>query len=115
MRPRNSKTRDAAPHFDPFGFGRNMLNLTYLMAESQAVIGMRLLGMIGAFPVGPTENKRMVAEKVRAMGEASFAMWYSTLAMQHPNEVVAAGLKPFRSKTRANSRRLIRRGQTMRR
>ncbi|WP_299043221.1 antifreeze protein [uncultured Tateyamaria sp.] len=99
---------------DPFGMGANAWNLAYLMAEAQAVIGMRLLGMAGVFPVGPTENKRMVSEKVSALTESQIAMWRETLTLQPVNTVLAAGIAPLRRKTRANARRLTKRALTTR-
>ncbi|MEL6564988.1 MAG: antifreeze protein [Pseudomonadota bacterium] len=100
--------------FDPFDMSANLMNLTYLLAETQAVVGMRVLGMIGAFPVGPTENKRMVAEKISAVTESQVAMWQGALRLQPPQTVLAAGIVPLRRKTRANARRLTKRALTQR-
>ncbi len=60
-----------------------------MLAEAQTVVLLRLWGMAGLWPVGPSESTRMVAEK-----------W--------PAFLHDAALTPIARKTRANSRRLVR-------
>ena len=87
----------------------NLWSMALIAAESQAVMAMRLMGMVGAYPVGPTEKQRMVDEKLTAMTEAQVAMWHTLMSFAPPHAVMAAGLKPIRQKTRANARRLSKR------
>jgi hypothetical protein len=81
-----------------------------MLAESQAVIAMRLMGLAGVWAVGPSETLRMVSEKPAAYARAAEAAGRAAFAGKSPHQVAGAALKPLRRKTRANSRRLARRG-----
>ena len=48
---------------NPVAIWQAYAGLGMLALEAQAVIGMRLLGMGGAWPVGKNENRKMLAEK----------------------------------------------------
>ncbi|GHF40961.1 antifreeze protein [Seohaeicola zhoushanensis] len=81
-----------------------------LMAETQAVIGFRLLGMAGVWSVTATENRRMIEEKLPAFTESLVAATLAGSRGGSPAQVLHASIKPLRKRTRQNSRRLARRG-----
>lgn len=80
-----------------------------LMAETQMVMTLRLWGMAGLWPVAASETNRMVSEKAPAFAEAQMAMAQAAMRGKRPDEIMAAGLRPLRRKTGANSRRLLKR------
>ncbi|WP_299560741.1 antifreeze protein [uncultured Sulfitobacter sp.] len=96
--------------FDPFSYWSNALEMTYMMSEAQAVISMRLMGMAGIWSVTPAEDSRMVSEKTQAMNRAGAEAARVMIAGGTPDRVMAAAIKPIRQKTRANAKRLGKRG-----
>ncbi len=74
-----------------------------MLWEAQQVIALRMMGMAGMTRAAPTENARMVNEKVAAMIAAQQAAWIAMMTGKSP---YAAALKPVRAKTRANAKRL---------
>ncbi|MGL4287008.1 MAG: hypothetical protein ACRCVA_11730 [Phreatobacter sp.] len=73
-------------------------NLAMLAAESQQVIGLRMVKLALGGPRADAEARRMVSEKVAAATEATGRlMWGAT-----PDSVV----RSYRTKVRANARRL---------
>lgn len=88
----------------------NAVQIGMVMAESQAVIGMRVLGMAGLWAVTPSENDRMVSEKVHAMTKGITDASLAAMSGKSPEQITAAAIKPIRQKTRANSKRLAKRG-----
>lgn len=89
---------------------RSWSNALALMAETQAVIGYRLMGIAGFWSVTPSENQRMVNEKLPAFTEAIVAGAMAGTRGKTPAQVVDATLRPLRRRTRQNSRRLAKRG-----
>jgi len=81
-----------------------------MLAEAQMVIGMRMLGMAGMWRVTPTENARMVSEKVSAVQDATLAATRAALQGKSPTAIAEHALKPIRRRTSANARRLAKRG-----
>ena len=81
-----------------------------LAAEAQTVITLRTLGMLGLWNTGKSENQRMVSEKTQAFTEAAQAAAFAIARGQRPDQVVLAGLKPLRRKTRPNVARLTKAG-----
>lgn len=96
--------------FDPFASFQNSVQVAMMAAEAQAVITMRLMGMAGVWSVPPSEKTRMVSEKLKAMNRSSGEAMAAVLRGGTPDEVLAAAIKPYRQRTRANSRRLTKRG-----
>ena len=94
----------------PMEIFRTSLQFAFIAAEAQAVIAMRLWGMAGLWSVAPSENKRMVAEKIEAAQRGMINAGVAAATGKRPAQVVAAAIKPVRRKTRANSRRLAKRG-----
>jgi hypothetical protein len=79
-----------------------------IMAESQTVIGLRLAGMAGFWPMGQAETGRMVMEKLEAGALAAGAAFQAGMAGGNASEIAMAAMKPVRRRTRANARRLSR-------
>jgi hypothetical protein len=94
----------------PMDYWANALQVGWVMAEAQSVITMRVMGMMGLWSVTPHENKRMVSEKVHAMIKGTMDAQRAAIAGQSPDKIAAAAIKPIRQKTRANSKRLAKRG-----
>ena len=81
--------------------------LGMLALEAQAVIGMRLLGMNGAWPVGKNENSKMLAEKPPAFARAATAAAKKAASGGRPVQVLTAAVKPLTKTARANRKRLV--------
>ena len=82
--------------------------VTRLAIESQMVIGLRVAGMMGFIDQSPGEPFRMVAEKQAAMTESFYAIARTAGRGDSADRVISAGLRPYGKRTRANSRRLVR-------
>ena len=100
--------------FNPVRFWANAMQAGLIMAEAQTVIAMRFLGMTGIWSVTPTERQRMVSEKVHAAAKSATEVGHAMLRGSAPDVVVAAALRPYRQKTRSNSRRQSKRGVRVR-
>jgi hypothetical protein len=74
-------------------------NLMSLAMESQQVIVLRTLKMAAGGPKAEAEARLMVAEKLAAAEDATFAL----MSGKQVDHVVAS----YRSRVRANSRRLM--------
>lgn len=98
-----------------------MMNLTAMQApillwqqmsqmamEAQMVIALRTAGMMGILSQDTQEPQRMVTEKANAASEAMQAAIRAAGRGQRADEVMAAALRPYRRRTRANVRRLSR-------
>jgi len=81
-----------------------------MMAEAQTVIGYRLMGMAGFWSVTPSENSRMVAEKIPAFAASMRGGAMAAMSGKPPAQIIDAAVRPLGRKTRANSRRLAKRG-----
>ncbi|PRY95316.1 hypothetical protein BCF33_0934 [Hasllibacter halocynthiae] len=94
----------------PGDWTRAGLGLGMLALEAQMVMAMRTAGMMGAWSVLPTENRRMMDEKAPAFAEAAQAAGAAAMAGKRPDQVLDAWTRPLRRTARANARRLGRRG-----
>jgi len=94
----------------PLDYWANAMQLTHVMTEAHSVIGMRVLGAMGMWSVPKTENSRMLNEKVAAFVKAGTDASAAVLSGQSPEVVTAAAIKPIRQATRANHKRLKKRG-----
>ena len=94
----------------PVHYWANAMQVGYLMAEAQAVIAMRMMGMMGVWSVTPTEDGRMISEKVYALTKATTDATKIAMTGGTADQIAAAAIKPIRSATRANARRLGKRG-----
>lgn len=84
-----------------------------MMAEAQMVIAMRLWGMAGFWNTNPEENLRMVQEKAEAALQSATRAGAAMMAGQGTAAVAMAALKPVRSRTRANLKRLQKSGPNL--
>ena len=80
--------------------------MAWIAAESQMIIGLRVMGMMGLTNQSPGEPFRMVAEKQAAATESLFAMTEAASSGASADRVMSAALRPYRKRTKANSRRL---------
>ncbi len=95
---------------NPFDLWIAQFELMKLTYEVQMVVSMRVLGMAGLWSVAPSENKRMVTEKMDAFTKAAAAVGAATMRGARPDQVVMAAVTPLRAKTKSNTKRLARRG-----
>lgn len=86
------------------------LSMGLAAMEAQAVIAMRLWGMMGLWNTAPSENLRMVNEKVSAAVAAQQAVTKAVLSGQGPGAAALAAVTPVRRRTQANVKRLSKRG-----
>lgn len=93
---------------NPFDIWRASLEAARISAESHLVIGLRLAGLAGFWPMDPSEAVRMVSEKLAASRKAGEAALSVGLAGGSLAQVALAAMHPVGRKTRANARRLIR-------
>lgn len=77
--------------------------------EAQMVIAFRTAGMMGVLSQDAHEPHRMVIEKADAAREAIHAAIRAASRGQRADQVMAAALRPYRRRTKANMRRLSRR------
>jgi len=89
---------------------KNALQLGMMAAEANVVIAMRMWGMAGIWSVTKAENDRMMSEKTQAVTQSIVAANRAVMTGKRPDQILAAAIKPVRSKTRANSKRLAKRG-----
>lgn len=95
---------------NPFDMIRLSVNSAIMLGQAQAVITMRLMGLAGMWSVTPSENGRMVQEKLRAGLQANAAVQKAVLMGKSPIEIAEAALVPISRATAANVRRLTKRG-----
>lgn len=94
---------------NPFDILRASVEATRIAAESQVVIGLRLAGLAGFWPMGQAEAGRMLSEKVTASLQAGEAALRTGLAGGSLPQIALAAMHPVGRKTRANAHRLTRR------
>ncbi|PZX16288.1 hypothetical protein LX81_02140 [Palleronia aestuarii] len=83
-----------------------------MAAEAQSVIVYRMMGMAGLWAVAPSENSRMISEKGPTLMAAQNAAMRKAISGGSAEEIYSAWLKPIGQKTRANQKRLAKRGFT---
>jgi hypothetical protein len=91
---------------NPVEIWRAYAGLGMLAFEAQAVVGMRLLGMGGVWPVGKGENRKMLSEKPPAFSKAATAAARKAASGGRPDQVLLAAVKPLTRTARANRKRL---------
>lgn len=84
--------------------------LTQMMAEANWVIGMRMLGMMGMWNLGPREHQRMWSEKLHAAHASGTALAGAIMTGATPAGALEAAIRPIGRKTSANAKRLASRG-----
>ncbi|MFC3570269.1 antibiotic ABC transporter [Paracoccus sp. TOH] len=80
--------------------------MAHMAWESQMVIALRTAGMMGILRQDASEPQRMVVEKADAATEALHAALRAAGRGARADRVMAAALRPYRKRTRANVRRL---------
>jgi hypothetical protein len=90
----------------PVEQSRLVMQFAQMAIEAQMVIGLRVAGMMGLMAQAPGEPFRMVAEKQAAASESLFAMASAAGKGASAERVMAAALRPYGKRTRANSSRL---------
>jgi hypothetical protein len=98
------------PMIKPTEIIRLQVRFGLMLAEAQMVIGMRMLGMAGMWRVTPSEGARMVSEKLAAAQAATFAATRAAMQGKSPAVIADHALKPIRRRTKANAKRLAKRG-----
>ncbi|WP_292289951.1 antifreeze protein [Marivita sp.] len=94
----------------PMDYWANAMQLGFVLAEAQGVIAMRFMGAAGVWSVPKTENSRMLNEKVFAFVKGTSDASLAAISGKSPDVVAAMAIKPIRQATRANHRRLTKRG-----
>ncbi|MGR3632740.1 MAG: antifreeze protein [Limimaricola soesokkakensis] len=94
----------------PAELARTSMTFWTLMAETQAVMAYRLMGMAGLWAVTGTENDRMVDEKGPAFAEAILAGNRAIWSGKRPDQIAMAAMMPLQRRTASNNKRLARRG-----
>lgn len=82
--------------------------MTHMVWESQMVIALRTAGMMGVLRQDAEEPQRMVIEKANAATEAMHAALRAAGRGERADKVMAAALRPYRRRTKANVKRLSR-------
>ena len=82
--------------------------MVHMAWEAQMVIALRTAGMMGVLRQDLSEPHRMVLEKADAASEAMHAALRAASRGEGAEKVMAAALRPYRRRTRANMRRLSR-------
>ncbi len=98
------------PPFSPVDLMRLSLNTATMLMQAQSVIAMRMMGMAAVWTVSPSENTRMVSEKMRAGIKAGAAAHRSAMQGGSATDIAEAALAPVKRATAANARRLTRSG-----
>lgn len=91
---------------NPLAYWTASLKAGQILVESQTVIALRLAGMAGIWPMGGTENARMVSEKMEAGAQAQEAAMRAVMAGSSLPDIAMAAMKPVGARTRANAKRL---------
>jgi hypothetical protein len=89
---------------------RSATEVGLLIWETQSVIALRLMGMSGMWSVRSDETARMVSEKGPAFARSAAAAMQAAASGKRPDQVMEAAVRSLRSRTRANMRRLSKRG-----
>lgn len=79
-----------------------------LAIEAQAVVGMRLHRINGLWPVGKSENSKMVPEKPPAFAKAAVAAAKTAASGGRPDQILTAAVKPLTHTVRSNRKRMTR-------
>jgi hypothetical protein len=82
--------------------------IAHMAVEAQMVIVFRTAGMMGVLRQDLIEPQRMVLEKADAASEAIQAALRAAGRGEGVDQMMAAALRPYRRRTRANMRRLSR-------
>ena len=82
--------------------------MTHMVWESQMVIALRTAGMMGILRQDAEEPQRIVIEKANGSTESMHAALRAAGRGERADKVMAAALRPYRRRTKANVKRLSR-------
>lgn len=99
--------RNAPNMFDLMSTGAKVWRLGF---ETNSVIFLRMMGMAGMWNTPFDENWRMVAEKPREFIKSGRDGMIAAMSGAHPSKVVEASIRPLNRATKANRKRLSKRG-----
>ena len=91
---------------NPIQIWDNCRDLVELSFEANTVIGLRMMGLAGLWPVAPSEISRMITEKQFAFARSATAAGMSAISGNLPDQVLKAAIAPVRASTTANVKRL---------
>jgi hypothetical protein len=91
-----------------FGLWRQWVEGGAFLLEAQAVMAARLARMAGGGPLAASEAQRMVWEKAFALASSQAAAGLALASGASPAVAFQAALRPYKSRVRANRRRLRR-------
>ena len=77
-------------------------------ADTQRVIGLRMLKLAACDAKAAKEAQGMVTEKIAAMMDAQTAATLALIQGRQPHVVMARAMTPYRKRVRANRTRLSR-------
>ena len=97
----------------PLELFKTQMEVGMMLADAQSVIAMRMMGWGGLWSVTSDENDRMVSEKTEAITKSMQSATLAAMTGKRPDEIMNAAVKPLRQKTRANAKRLGKRGPTL--
>lgn len=97
-----------SPFFNPSEAIRLSIRTAMMLHEAQMVVGLRLMSMAGMWSLAPSENHRMVKEKIEAACESGIAVSHAAMSGKRPAQVAEAALAPVARRTRSNVTRLSR-------
>lgn len=95
---------------DPLSFLRIGFEAARIGVEAQAVISMRVAGMMGLWDVSPLESFQMMQEKPVAIAAAAEAAAFALMRGQTADRAISASMTQIGNHTSANMIRLSRRG-----
>jgi hypothetical protein len=77
-----------------------------MLAEAQAVVTLRMMGMAGLWTLAEGETLRMFTEKQQAFAQSALDGAAAAMRGQPPESILAAAVRPLGRRTSANARRL---------
>ena len=77
--------------------------------DAQIVMAYRMAGLMGAWPLPPGEQSRMVDEKVRAFTDAAIGGGMALALGKSLDVATKEAMKPVQRRVSSNKRRLTRR------
>jgi hypothetical protein len=90
----------------PFAIWKAGFDAWRMLAEAQAVIALRVMGMAGIWTLAEGETLRMITEKQQAFAQSALDGAAAAMRGQPPERILAAAVRPLGRKTSANARRL---------
>lgn len=100
-------------YFTPSQATRLTMQTSFMLAEANMVIAMRMWGMAGMWNISPVEIPQMLQEKAEAGMQSAAAASTAMMKGSSAAAVAMAALKPVRRRTRDNVKRLTKRGPFM--